>query len=201
MKRMAVAVMCLALAGAVSGVARGQDIEPWQVELYDNWKNLPEPPELYESHRPHAEALDYAAKKAGVTRPVALMLGDKLPMNLEVLPRVDGKGRLMVIVISHDKTEATYNVTVAPDYVKRGMQAWNMLTEKVIEKNTDGRFKMKVPSWGVSVFMIGADKDLESIKGVQAGLSKKDISVPKYFLDRPELNEAEWSTPIPPIGE
>ena len=148
MDRMAVAVMCLALAGAVSGVARGQDIEPWQVELYENWKDLPEPPELYESHRPHAEALDYAAKKAGVTRPVALMLGDKLPMNLEVLPRVDDKGRLMVIVISHDKTEATYNVTVAPDYVKRGMQAWNMLTEKVIEKNTDGRFRIKVPSWG-----------------------------------------------------
>ena len=49
--------------------------------------------------------------------------------------------------------------------------------------------------------MIGADKDLESIKGVQAGLNKKDISVPKYFLDRPELNEAEWSTPIPAIGE
>ena len=149
-------------------------------------------PELYESHRPYAEAIGYAARKASITRPVTALLGDKLPMNLEVLPRVDKNGTLMVVVISHDKTEATYDVTVDAQYVKKGMQAWDMLNEQVIEEDTDGQFKLKVPSWGVSVFMLGTGRALEPMQVAQAALNKMDMSVPKYYLDRPELNQSQW---------
>lgn len=162
-------------------------------------------PELYESHRPYAEALGYAARKAGVTRPVTLLRDGRLPMNLEVLPRVAADGTMMVVVINHDKTEATYSVTIdeaqlqAPDLA--GAQAWDMLNERVIEEDTDGKFELSVPSWGVSVFMVGKADVLAPIKAQQAKLNAKDMSVPKYFRDRPHLNEYEWGTPVPPTGE
>jgi len=159
-------------------------------------------PDSYESHRPYVEALAYAAKKAGVRRSVTLMHGDKLPMNLEVLPRVDAKGTLMVVVINHDRTEATYQVVVDEAFMARldGAEAWNMLTEKVIEPSTDGRFDLAVPAWGVAVFILGDAATLKPIKAAQARLNRKDMSVPKYFRDRPALNEFEYNTPIPPIG-
>ena len=76
-----------------------------------------------------------------------------------------------------------------------------MLNEQVIEQDTDGKFELSVPSWGVSVFMVGKANVLAPIKAQQAKLNSKDMSVPKYFLDRPHLNEYEWGTPVPPIGE
>ena len=154
-------------------------------------------PEMYESHRPYAEALGYAAKKAGVTRVATLTLAGKLPMNLEVLPRVDANGTLMVIAISHDKTEAVYDVAVDPAYVKPGAEAWDMLNEKTVESKTDGQFKLKVPSWGVSVVMLGTPANLKPIKASQAKLNRKDMTVSQYFRDRPELNTGEWNTPVP----
>jgi hypothetical protein len=156
-------------------------------------------PELYEAHRPYAEALGYAARKAGVTRPVALTLGGTLPMNLEVLPRVDDKGTLMVVAISHDRTEADYDAAVDPSLVKPGFVAWDMLNDKVLEADTDGQFKVKVPAWGVSVFMLGSPAALKPIQETQAKLNRKDLGVPKYFVDRPQLNQGEWGTPVPPI--
>lgn len=158
-------------------------------------------PETYESHRPYAEALGFAARKAGVTRAVTLTRNGKLPMNLEVLPRVDGNGTLMVIVISHDQTADEYDVTVDPALVTKGSSAWSMLDEQAIERDTDGRFKLKVPAWGVSVFMVGLPDALQPIQALQAKLNRKDLSVPSYFADRPKLNEAEWTIKVPPIGE
>jgi hypothetical protein len=124
-------------------------------------------------------------------------------MNLEVLPRVGHHGTLMAIVISHDKTEAEYDVTVDDSVMGKlnAAEAWNMLDEKTIEQDTDGQFKLKVPSWGVAVFMVGTPKALAPIKAAQARLNKKDLSVPDYFVKRPHLNEYEWGTPVPPIGE
>ena len=160
-----------------------------------------EVPGVYEAYRPYAEALGYAARKAGVTRPVTVTLNGKMPMNLEVLPRVAPDGTMMVVVISHDKTEADYDVAVDAAYVREGMQAWDMLNEEPIEKNSDGTFRLRVPSWGVSVFMLGTDKALKPIRVAQARLNARDLSVPKYFVDRPELNEYEWGAPVPPIDE
>lgn len=158
-------------------------------------------PEMYEAFRPYVETLGYAARKAGVTRPVTFKLNDKLPMNLEVLPRVASDGTLMTVVINHDKTDAEYDVTIDSDYFEKGGEVWSMLDEKLIELNTDGQFKLKVPSWGVSVFVLGSPDNLKQIKATQAMLNKKDLSVPEYFVKRPKLNEGEWGTPIPPIGQ
>jgi len=36
---------------------------------------------------------------------------------------------------------------------------------------------------------------------VTAKLNKKDMSVPKYFVDRPELNTREWGTAVPQVGK
>jgi len=158
-------------------------------------------PETYEAYRPYSEALGYAARKAGVTRHVTIQLNGRMPMNLEVLPRTAPDGILMVIVISHDNTEADYDVTVDGSLMKKlsGADAWNMLCEKTIETNTDGQFKLRVPSWGVSVFIIGKSNTLAPIKAAQASLNKKDMSVPDYFVKRPKLNEYEWGTKVPPI--
>ena len=158
-------------------------------------------PDSYEANRPYAEALGYAARKAGVKRPVTLMLGDKLPMNLEVLPRTAADGTLMVVIINHDATAAEYDATVDAALLAKlaGAQAWSMLDDKVIEEQTDGQFKLKVPAWGVSVVMLGTPAALAPIKAKQAALNKLDLSVPKYFVDRPALNEGEWGTPVPPL--
>jgi len=158
-------------------------------------------PDSYEGNRPYAETLGHAARKAGVTRPVTLTLDGKLPMNLEVLPRVDDKGTLMAVVISHDKTGGEYDVEVEAALVKQGAVAWEMLTEKELEKDTDGRFKVTVPNWGVSVILLGTPENIAPIQAVQAKLNKKDLSVPKYFADRPHLNEQEYGSPIPPVGQ
>jgi hypothetical protein len=124
-------------------------------------------------------------------------------MNHEVLPRVASDGTLMVIVISHDETEAEYDVVVDDSLMAKlnNAEAWNMLDEKTIEQNTDGQFKLEVPSWGVAVFMAGTQKALAPIKAAQAKLNRKDMGVPDYFVKRPHLNEYEWGTPVPPIKE
>ena len=156
-------------------------------------------PETYEANRPYAEALDYAARKAGVQRPVTLTRNGRLPMNLEVLPRRDEQGTLMVVVINHDATEATYAVEIAADLVPERATAWEMLTEKVLAAETDGRFELAVPPWGVRVMLVGRPDNLKPLQEAQAALNKKDLSVPAYFRERPELNEGEWGTPIPPL--
>ena len=156
-------------------------------------------PDNYEAFRPYSEALGYAARKAGVTRSVTLLLNGKLPMNIEVLPRVAPDGTVLVVVISHDKTEGTYEVTVDPGLVGKGFEAWSLLDEKTLEASTDGKFTLKVPSWGVTVFALGKPNALQPIKVAQSQLNKMDMSVPEYFTKRPELNEYEWGTPVPPI--
>ena len=158
-------------------------------------------PKLYEAFRPYSEALGYAARKAGVNRPVTLSREGKLPMNLEVLPRVAPDGSLMVVVINHDETKAEYDVSIGASLMAKlsGAEALNVLTEKTIEPSTDGKFKLDVPSWGVAVFMVGKAKALAPVKAAQAKLSKKDLSVPDYFTKRPKLNQYEWGTPVPPI--
>jgi len=159
-------------------------------------------PDSYEAFRPYAEALGYAARKAGVTRPVRLSFDRWQPLNLEVLPRMVADGTLMVVVISHDPTEAEYEVTVDDSLMAKldGAEAWNMLDETTIERDTDGQFALRVPSWGVTVFMVGTSRALAPIKAAQARLNKKDRSVPDYFVKLPQLNEYEWGTPIPPLG-
>ncbi len=119
---------------------------------------MTDPPNLYQAHKPYADMLAYAAEKAGVERVVQLTNGRRKVYNLEILPRANSDGTLMVIVINHDETETRYNVKVDSRYVKKGMEAWSMLDEKTIEKRTDGKFKLNVPSWGVSVFMLGTPK-------------------------------------------
>jgi len=166
----------------------------------------PYPTELaanYEDRRLYVEALGYAARKAGVSRPVALLHDGKLPLNLEILPRVDANGTLMVIVINHDQTDATYQAIVDRPLLARlkGAEAWDMLRDKTVEANTDGQFKLVVSPWGVSVFMIGTSANLRPIKTLQAELIKKDLSVPQYFREHPELNTSPWDTPIPPLGK
>ena len=134
-------------------------------------------------------------------RPVILRHEGRLPLNLEVLPRVDANGTLMVIVVNHDATRATYQVAVDDSLLAKlaGGEAWDMLTEKTIESDTDGKFDLAVPAGGVSVFMLGTPTHLAPIKAAQARLHKKDMSVPPYFRDRPHLNQGEWNTPVPPI--
>ena len=158
-----------------------------------------------EPHRPYVDVISYAARKAGVRRLVTVERGGAVPCNLEVLARADEAGNLMVFVINHDDTEATCRVTVAPEHLSRpalkGAQAWNLLAGKLIEAATDGRFDLHVPAWKPAVFLIGRADALAPVKSAQAKLSAMDLSVPPYFLDRPELNQDEYNTPIPPIGK
>lgn len=164
---------------------------------------LPDPPQQYDARRPYRDILAYAAEKAQVTRPVTLRRDGELPANLEVLPRVDAHGNLLVVVINHDETEATYEVEVAEKFLKplANAEAWDLLGEKQLEAATDGKFPLHVPAWDVVVFMLGQPATLAPVKESQAALNKRDLSVPKYFRDRPELNEYEWNTPVPPIDE
>jgi hypothetical protein len=70
---------------------------------------------LYATHRPYVDAISYAARKAGIKRIVTVSLKGEVPCNLEVLPRADADGSLMVFVINHDATDAAYQVAVDPE--------------------------------------------------------------------------------------
>jgi hypothetical protein len=158
-----------------------------------------------QTHRPYVDVISYAARKAGVRRLVTVALDGRIPCNLEVLPRVDAAGNLMCFVINHDDTDATCQVTVDPEHLAvpamKGARAWDLLHEKLIEDGTDGRFALHVPAGQVAVFLLGRPEALAPIQAAQKRLNAMDLSVPKYFLDRPELNAPEYNTPIPPIGK
>lgn len=143
----------------------------------------------YERFRPYVNLLARAATKANITRVVTLTRDGKLPCNLEVLPRADADGTLMVVVVNHDATDATYDVTIDPGYLQnpklKGAQAWDMLREHVIQEKTDGKFTLKVEPWRAAVFMVGPEKALAPIKAAQDRLNKMDLSVPAYFTAQP----------------
>ena len=159
----------------------------------------------YQTHRPYVDIIAYAARKAGVKRLVTVTRNGRIPCSLEVLPRVDERGTLMALVISHDASGADYQVTIDPAHLAapglQGAEAFDLLNERVIETATDGRFPLTVPPWKVAVFMVGTAQALAPVKKAQARLNALDLSVPKYFRDRPKLNEGEWHTRVPPIGE
>ena len=159
----------------------------------------------YETHRPYVDVIAYAVRKAGVRRVVTARLDGRVPCNLEVLPRSDKAGNLMVFLINHDATDATYRVTVDAAYLEKhrlaGAEAWDLLGERLIEAGTDGQFDLHVPPWRPAAFLIGRARALAPVKAAQKRLGAMDLSVPKYFLDRPELNTPEYNTPIPPIDK
>ena len=155
----------------------------------------------YVTHKPYVDLVEYAARKAGVKRLVAAYPEDGIPYNIETLPRVDAEGNLMVIFVNHDDTDAAYDIVLDPDYVEqqlpKGAIAWNVLTQKLIEEQTDGRFSLAVPPHRVAVCFMGSEEVLAPVKEAQAALAAMDLSVPQYFLDRSELNQGLWNTPIP----
>ena len=155
----------------------------------------------YVTHKPYVDLVAYAARRAGVKPLVMLTLDGEIPCNIEVLPRLDEKGNMMVIVINHDSTDATYEVSIEPAYIKEklptGSTAWNLLKAELIEERTDGRFPLAVPPYRVTVIFVGSAHALGPVRDAQAKLAAMDLSVPRYFLDRPELNVQLWDTPIP----
>ena len=157
--------------------------------------------DAYDVHRPYVDVVAYAARKAGIRRLVTITRDGQVPCNLEVLPRADSAGTLMVIVVNHDATAATYRVTVDPQHLAchrlQGVRAWNVLTEKALDVNAEGVFSLAIEPWRPAVFTIGTPSALAPIKEAQARLHAKDMSVPKYFLDRTKLNEYEYDTPVP----
>jgi len=155
----------------------------------------------YKTHKPYVDLIAYLARRAGVRPLVQVTLKGEVPCNLEVLPRVDARGNMMVFVVNHDATDATYDVTVDSRYVKKKLPsrstAWNLLRARLIEERTDGRFSLAVPPWRVAVLFVGSERVLKRVRVAQAALDAMDLSVPDYFRKRPELNQGLWHTPIP----
>ncbi|HUT33918.1 MAG TPA: hypothetical protein VNE39_10575 [Planctomycetota bacterium] len=160
---------------------------PFLAEVSDN----------YRTHKPYVDLVACSARKAGVKPLVQLSLQGEVPCNLEVLPRVDDRGNLMVFVVNHDATEAAYDVAIDPAAVPKRSVALNLLKGETIEEATDGKFKLAVPPWRVAVFFVGAGQVLKRVQAAQAELAAMDLSVPEHFRKRPELNEGLWHTPVP----
>lgn len=156
----------------------------------------------YKTHKPYVDLLAYLARKAAVRPPVTMQLDGAIAGNLEVLPRADDQGNLLVFVVNHDSSAATYQVTVDRDYVSSRLPArptaWDVLRATPIAEETTGTFELAVPAYRVAVFFVGAESVLTPIREAQAKLAARDLSVPKYFRDRPQLNQAEWGTPPVP---
>ena len=119
-----------------------------------------------------------------------------------MLARADADGNLMVVVVNHDSTNASYRLFVDREYVEAKLPkdalAWNVLENRLIETH-DARliFRVDVAPEKVAVLFIGSPKALEPVKKAQAELDAMDLSVPAYFRDRPALNEGEYGTPVP----
>jgi hypothetical protein len=133
-------------------------------------------PDDFAAHQPYVDLVAYAARKAGIIRPVSVLKDGKIPCNIEVLPRTDNAGNLMVVIINHDATDATYQVVVADQYVREKLPkkatAWNVLANTLIEEDTDGHFDMKLAPWRASVVFLGEGPVLQRIQQVQTDLLK-----------------------------
>ena len=108
----------------------------------------------------------------------------------------------MVVVINHDKTQTTYDVTVDPTTLRTrkidaDAVAWDLLRARPLKQNGPGKFRLEVPPLRVSVFFLGSEQVLGPMKVAQAKLDAMDFSVPAYFKERPELNKDLYNTPIP----
>lgn len=125
----------------------------------------------------------------------------EVPCNLEVLPRIDAKGNLLVVVVNHDQTQSTYDVTVDAAGLEKkppaNSVAWDLLRSKPLRQAGQGKFQLEVPANRVAVFYLGSEQKLQPMKAAQAKLDAMDLSVPAYFKDRPELNADPLNTPIP----
>lgn len=151
--------------------------------------------------RPYVDAIGRAAVKARIQRPVTVQSNGQLPLNIEVLPRVDSEGTLMVVLINHDESDAEYDISIRPELRAAGSEVVDLLTLKTIAANANEPIRQRIEPWGVSVLLIGRPDRTAPIKAAQEKLLAKDLSVPQYFLDRPDLNTPEHNTPIPPVGQ
>lgn len=157
----------------------------------------------YATHKGYVDLLAYAARRAGVHPLVTLRNKGEVPCNLEVLPRVDRKGNLLVVVANHDRTQTSYDVTVDPASLRSksiapGAVAWDVLRAKALNQSAPGKFRLEVPAFRVAVFFLGSAEVLEPVKTAQARLDALDLGVPEYFQKHPELNKDPFNTPIPP---
>jgi hypothetical protein len=163
---------------------------------------LPNVSSDYATHKSYVDLLTYAARKAGVRPPVTIRSKGEVPCNLEVLPRVDRKGNLMVVVINHDQTQTTYDVTVDPTTlrtkkIESSAVAWDLLRSKPVKQTGPGKFRLEVAAYRVAIFYLGSEQVLGPIKDAQAKLDARDLSIPDYFKQHPELNREMFNTPIP----
>jgi hypothetical protein len=147
------------------------------------------------------EAIGKAAEKAGVTRSIAFKRDGRLPLNLEVMPRANANGTLMVVVVNHDGTDAEYDLEFSPAFALETHEVFDLLAGKTIGRSAAKPLRHRIEPWGVSVLLIGDPQHLAPIAKVQARLATKDMSVPQYFVDHPELNTNEYNTPIPVPAE
>ncbi len=156
----------------------------------------------YATHKGYVDLVAYAARRAGVRPLVTARLKGEIPCNLEVLPRIDRKGNMLVVLVNHDQTRASYDVTVDPASLRTKSMAanavaWDLLRSKPLAQAGPGKFRFEVAPSRAAVFYLGAADVLEPIKAVQARLDAMDFGVPEYFLQRPELNKPAFNTPIP----
>ena len=154
-----------------------------------------------EARRPYVDLIAHAARKAGVRPVVSATRGGRVASNIEVLPRADADGNLMVILVNHAAADAACQVAIDGSHgLPKGAVAWDVLRAKPIEAPCDGRFEVAVPPWRVAVVFVGTEAALKPVREAQAKLDAMDLSVPQYFRDRPALNEKPWGgTPVPPI--
>lgn len=132
-------------------------------------------PDDFAPQQPYVDLVAYAARKAGVRRPVSVLKDGKIPCNIEVLPRTDSAGNLMVVMINHDATDATYQVVVEDrvrDTLPKNATAWNVLTNALIEEETDGRFDLKIAPWRTAVIFLGEGQALQRVRQAQTELLK-----------------------------
>jgi hypothetical protein len=162
---------------------------------------LPYVANSYSKGSPYVDLIAYAARRAGAKPLVTLTRDRRVAGNVEVLPRLDNQGNMMVFLINHDGTDAVYKVVINGEYVQeklpKAAMVWNVLKAKLIEKNTDGVFKIAILPHRVAVFIVGTKAMVKEIQHAQAALDSMDLSVPKYFQERPELNKGQYATPIP----
>ncbi len=157
-------------------------------------------PAGYASHAPYVDVIAYAARKAGVARPVTVTVGGHIPYNLEVSTRADAAGNLMIVVVNHDGSDETYHVAVDPGRVPASATAWNVLDNVLIARRTSGAFDVHIGSGRVAVLYVGAERALAPVQKAQAELLAMDLSVPRYFAERPELNASTFETTVPDVG-
>ncbi|MCM8786001.1 MAG: beta-galactosidase, partial [Candidatus Omnitrophica bacterium] len=169
-------------------------LKEWGEPLYPYFRQSTE---TVFQREPYLKIIEYFLKKTKITRPVVIMRNGEVAKNIEVSTRIhQPTGAILLSLINHENIEGNYLIS---SHLGKGLSVWDLSSACLIEKNTDGKFEIKIPALKTKWILLASEKVATPIIKKQKQLLQKDFS-PKYFRTRPVVPEEKPLPEIKPVS-